>query len=283
MGNLAHPTETGHITRDTPPPRLGAPMDLPVNTFKAALAEGRRQIGLWVSLADPTCAEIAGTAGFDWLVIDGEHAPNDLRSTLAQLRALAPYPTHPVVRLPAGEVWMIKQALDIGAQTLLIPMVESAAQARALVAATRYAPEGIRGMGGSGARATRYGAIADYARVAAREICLLVQVETRAGLAALPGILEVDGVDGVFIGPSDLAADMGHPGRTDAPDVRAAIAAALRQIAASPKAAGILATTPDFARTCLDDGAQFLAVGLDAVVLAQGLRRLAADWAGARG
>jgi len=253
-------------------------MDLPENRFKAALTSGRRQIGCWVSLADATAAEIAGTAGFDWLVIDNEHAPNDLRSTLAQLRALAPYPAHPVVRLPVGEVWMIKQALDIGAQTLLIPMVDSAEQARGLVRAMRYPPAGIRGVGSGGARASRFGAIADYAATAERELCLLVQVESRAGLAALDDILTVEGVDGVFIGPSDLAADMGHPGRPEAPEVRAVIAGALRRIAASDKAAGILATDPDWARTCLDDGAQFLAVGLDASVLARGLRALSASF-----
>lgn len=253
-------------------------MDLPANPFKAALRAGRRQIGCWISLADPTAAEIAATAGFDWLVIDGEHAPNDLRTTLAQLRTLAAYPAHPVVRLPAGEVWMIKQALDIGAQTLLIPMVESADQARALVRAMRYAPQGVRGMGGAGARATRYGAVTDYVQTAARELCLLVQVETRAGLAALDDILGVEGVDGVFIGPADLSADMGFPGRADAPEVRAAIAGALGRIAASDKAGGILTFDHAWGRQCLADGAQFLAVGMDAVVLARGMRALAATY-----
>jgi 4-hydroxy-2-oxoheptanedioate aldolase len=257
-------------------------MDLPHNRFKAALHAGRRQIGCWLSLADPTATEIAGTAGFDWLVIDGEHAPNDLRAMLAQLRALAPYPVHPVVRLPAGEFWMIKQALDIGAQTLLIPLVESAEQARALVGAMRYAPRGNRGMGGSGMRATRYGAIADYVQLVERELCLLVQVETRAGLEQLDAILGVEGVDGVFIGPADLSADMGFPGRIDAPEVRAAIADALRRIRAAGKAPGILATDPAWARACLDDGVQFLAVGMDASLLARALRQLAADFAADR-
>lgn len=253
-------------------------MDLPVNTFKAALKAGQRQIGCWLSMADATAAEIAATAGFDWLVIDGEHAPNDLRSTLAQLRALAAYPAHPVVRLPAGETWMIKQALDIGAQTLLIPMVESADQARALVRAMRYAPGGVRGMGGSGARATRYGAIGGYVQSVERELCLLLQVETRAGLDALDAILAVEGVDGVFIGPADLSADMGFPGRSDAPEVRAAISDALRRIAASDKAAGILTFDEVWGRACLEDGVQFLAVGLDAMVLARGMRALSAAW-----
>ena len=255
-------------------------MDLPANPFKAALKAGYRQIGCWLSLTDPGAAEIAGTAGFDWLVIDGEHAPNDLRSILAQLRALAPYPAHPVVRLPAGETWMIKQALDIGAQTLLIPLVESANQARTLVRAMRYAPGGVRGMGGAGARATRYGAITDYVQNVERELCLLVQVETRAGIEALDEILTVDGVDGVFIGPADLSADMGFPGRAETPEVRKAIADALTRIAASDKAAGILTFDDAWAQQCLDDGAQFLAVGMDAVVLARGMRALASRYRG---
>lgn len=257
-------------------------MDLPANRFKAALKAGRRQIGCWLSLADPSAAEIAGTAGFDWLVIDGEHAPNDLRSILGQLRVLAAYDAHPVVRLPVGETWLIKQALDLGAQTLLIPLVESAAEARRLVRAVRYAPEGNRGMGGGGARATRYGAIEGYVHKAAQELCLLVQVETRAGLAELDAILAVEGVDGVFIGPADLSADLGYPGRMDAPEVRRVIADALRRIRAAGKAPGILATDPAWARACLADGAQFLAVGVEAAILARGLRALAADFAADR-
>jgi 4-hydroxy-2-oxoheptanedioate aldolase len=253
-------------------------MQIPHNPFKAALRAGKRQIGCWVSLADPAAAEIAATAGFDWLVIDNEHAPNDLRSTLAQLRAVAPYPGHPVVRLVSDEIWMIKQALDIGAQTLLIPMVESATQAERLVRAMRYPPLGNRGVGFRGARASRYGAVTDYIDSAHEELCLLVQVETRAGLAALDDILAVEGVDGVFIGPSDLSADLGHPGRPGAPEVLDIIADMIRRIRAAGKAPGVLATEADWARVCLADGAQFVALGLDTVVLATGLRRLAASF-----
>lgn len=257
-------------------------MQLPQNRFKAALKAGQRQLGCWISLADPSAAEIAATAGFDWLVIDGEHAPNDVRSILSQLRALAPYPAQPVVRLVSDETWMIKQALDIGAQTLLIPMVESAEQARRLVAAMRYAPEGIRGMGSRGARASRFGAIGDYIERAADELCLLVQVETRAGLAALDEILAVDGVDGVFIGPSDLSADLGYPGRASAPEVLAVIADMIRRIRAAGKAPGVLATEAAWARTCLADGAQFVALGIDTMILAQALRGLSAGFAADR-
>lgn len=254
-------------------------MQLPHNAFKAALRAGRSQIGCWVSLADPSAAEIAATAGFDWLVIDNEHAPNDLRSTLSQLRAVAPYPAHPVVRLVSDETWMMKQALDVGAQTLLIPMVETVAQAGRLARAMRYAPEGIRGMGSRGARASRYGAVTDYIERAHEELCLLVQVETRAGLAALDDILGIEGIDGVFIGPSDLSADLGYPGRANAPEVLEVIAQTIRRVRAAGKAPGVLATDPDWARVCLADGAQFVALGLDTMVLAASLRRMAAGFA----
>jgi 4-hydroxy-2-oxoheptanedioate aldolase len=257
-------------------------MQLPPNAFKAALRAGRRQIGCWVSLADPTAAEIAATAGFDWLVIDGEHAPNDLRSTLAQLRAVAAYPVEPVVRLVADETWMIKQVLDIGARTLLIPMVESGAQAGRLVKAMRYAPAGFRGMGYRGSRASRYGAVTDYLDRCEDDLCLLVQVETRAGLAALDDILGIDGVEGVFIGPADLSADLGFPGRAGAPEVLEVIAGMIRRIRAAGKAPGVLATDPAWARVCLADGAQFVALGLDTLVLAQGLRAIAAGFAADR-
>jgi 4-hydroxy-2-oxoheptanedioate aldolase len=182
------------------------------------------------------------------------------------------------VRLPMGEAWLIKQALDIGAQTLLIPMVESADQARDLVRAMRYPPEGIRGSGAALARASRFSAIPDYIRTANDQMCLLVQVETVKGIEALDAILAVDGVDGVFIGPSDLAADMGHRGDSTQPEVRAAIQDALGRIAASDKAAGILALDHDTARDYRDWGAQFLAVGIDVVLLARAARDLAARW-----
>ena len=250
-------------------------MQMPDNTFKKALRTGRPLIGCWLGLADAYAAEIAGTAGFDWLLIDGEHAPNDLRSTLAQLQALDGAAAAPVVRLPMGEAWMIKQVLDIGAQTLLIPMVESAAQAAALVRATRYPPQGIRGVGAALARASRYSAVADYVHHANDRVCLLLQVESRAGIAALDYILAVDGVDGVFIGPADLSADMGYLGAADAPEVRSTIAAALRRIRATGRAAGILETDPARARGWIDEGANFVAVGVDVLILARGLRHLA--------
>src|SRR5580658_4883904 len=195
-------------------------MELKKNTFKAALESGdREQIGLWLGLADPICAEICAGAGFDWLLIDGEHAPNDVRSVLAQLQAVAPYRARPVVRPVSGDVNLIKQLLDIGAQTLLIPMVESAGQARQLVSAMRYPPEGIRGVGAALARAARWDRIPDFVHKANAEMCLLVQVESRKGLDSLEAIAAVEGVDGVFIGPADLAASMGYPGNPRHPDM----------------------------------------------------------------
>ncbi|MCB1408960.1 MAG: 4-hydroxy-2-oxoheptanedioate aldolase [Rhodobacter sp.] len=248
------------------------------NGFKAALARGEVQIGCWVGLADGYAAEISGEAGFDWLLIDGEHAPNDMRSMREQLTALGRSASHPVIRLPIGEVWMVKQALDIGAQTILVPMVESGDQAALLSRAMRYPPEGIRGVGAALARASRFSGIADYVNKADAEVCLLVQVENRAGLEALDDILAVEGVDGVFIGPADLSADMGFRGRSEAPEVVAAITDAIGRIRAAGKAAGILSTNEAQARGWIGAGATFVAVGIDVLVLANGMRALAAKF-----
>lgn len=250
------------------------------NPFKAALAEGKMQYGCWCGFADPFATEVMGTAGFDWLVIDGEHAANDVRSIMAQLQVLEASDSHPVVRVPIGEDWIIKMALDVGAQTILVPMVESAAQTEQLVRATRYPPEGIRGVGAAAARASRFGGIPDYVKVANQEICLLVQVESRKGVEALDDILKVDKVDGVFIGPADLAADLGHPGDSGHPEVRAVIQECLGKIAASGKAAGILSPNDEVAAEYRDWGAQFLAVGMDVVMLAQAARAKVAHWKG---
>lgn len=253
-------------------------MPAPKNPFKQALTQGQMQIGCWMSFAEPVTAEIMGTAGFDWLVIDGEHAPNDIRSIRDQLMALANSSAHPVVRVPVGETWMIKMVLDAGAQTVLVPIVESADQARELVRACRYPPTGARGVGAAASRATMYGQVGDYVQTADDEICLLVQVENRAGLDALDEILQVEGVDGVFIGPADLSTDMGFQGDSTAPEVRAAIADALKRIRAAGKAPGILGTNDEAVQTYRDMGAQFLAVGIDVMLLAQAARGLAAKW-----
>jgi 4-hydroxy-2-oxoheptanedioate aldolase len=248
------------------------------NPFKAALKRGERVIGLWLSMANPYTAEICATAGFQWLLIDGEHAPNDVRSTLAQLQAVAAYPAHPVVRTVDGNPALIKQLLDIGAQTLLVPMVDTPEQAVTLAAATRYPPEGTRGVGAAAARASHFGGRRDYLNTANDDVCLLLQAESVTALGNLERICAVDGVDGVFIGPADLAASMGHRGRADHPDVQAAIEGAIRTIVSSGKAAGTLTGDPRLARRYLELGASFVAVGLDVTLLAQATRRLADEF-----
>jgi len=248
------------------------------NSFKSALAAGQPQVGLWLSMADPYLAEVSATAGFDWLLIDGEHAPNDLRGTLAALQAVAPYRSQPVVRVVSGETALIKQMLDIGAKNLLVPMVDTAEQARALVAATRYPPHGVRGVGSAVGRASRWSARADYLEVADDEVCLLVQAESVQALANLEAICDVPGVDGVFIGPADLAASMGYRGRPGHPEVQAAIERAMRVIIARGKAAGTLTSDPALARRYLELGCAFVAVGVDVLLYANSARRLAASF-----
>ncbi len=178
------------------------------NHFKKKL-KTEQQIGLWVGLADAYGTEIAANAGYDWLLIDGEHAPSDLRTTLSQLQSIAAYPSQAVVRPPIGSVQLIKQLLDIGAQTLLIPMVETVEQAQLMVKAVRYPPEGIRGVGAALARATRWNSIPDYYANAHENICLLIQIESVEGIKNLDEILKIDGIDGVFIGAVDLSGDDG--------------------------------------------------------------------------
>lgn len=248
------------------------------NPFKAALAAGQPQIGLWLSLAEAYTAEICATAGFDWLLVDGEHAPNDLRGILAQLQAVAPYRAQPVVRAVEGSTALVKQLLDIGACNLLVPMVDTAEQARAMVAATRYPPEGVRGVGSAIARASRWNTRARYLDEANAEVCLLVQAETATALRNLEAICAVDGVDGVFIGPADLAASMGHRGNPGHPEVQAAIENGIATIVASGKAAGILTGDAALARRYLALGARFVAVGVDVSLLAQATRQLATDF-----
>jgi 4-hydroxy-2-oxoheptanedioate aldolase len=251
-------------------------MSLPQNTFKRALAEGKPQFGLWAALADAYVTELVATAGFDWLLIDNEHAPNDVRSTLAQLQAVAAYASHPVVRPVRSDSALIKQLLDIGAQTLLLPMIDTADQAADAVAATRYPPQGIRGVGSALARASRWSRIPDYLTTAANELCVLVQVETVQGMENLPAIAAVDGVDGVFFGPSDLSASMGLLGKPGHPTVREAIRNGIQTVRRAGKAAGVLAPDPAIAADYLEAGATFVAVGTDTGLLS----RAAADLAG---
>jgi 4-hydroxy-2-oxoheptanedioate aldolase len=249
-------------------------MKMPLNQFKQALKEKRPQIGLWLALANAYSAELCATADYDWMVIDGEHAPNDVGSVLAQLQALAPYPTHPVVRPLVGEIAQIKQLLDIGAQTLLIPMVETADQAAQLVDAIRYPPSGVRGVGSSIARASKWNKISDYLQQADDQICLLLQVESKAALENIDAIAAVAGVDGVFLGPSDLSASLGYRGNPGQPEVQRAIENAIARILAVGKAAGILTVDNSLARHYLELGCTFVAVGVDATLLAHATRTL---------
>jgi 4-hydroxy-2-oxoheptanedioate aldolase len=245
------------------------------NIFKSSLSSHQPSFGLWLALADPYSAELCATAGFDWLVIDQEHAPNDLRSTLAQLQAVAPYPVQTIVRPPLGEVHVIKQLLDIGAQTILVPMMESAEQATQMVRAMKYPPAGIRGVGAAIARSSRWQAIPDYLQGANDEVCLLVQIETQAGLNNIEAIANVEGVDGLLIGPSDLAASFGLLGQSTHPLVHAAIEKAVSRIRATGKAAGILGTDEQTTRDYIQFGCNFVAVGADTMLLANAARDLA--------
>lgn len=258
-------------------------MRTPDNRFKKALAGGEPQYGLWLALADPYAAELCAGCGFDWVVIDGEHSPNDLRSTLACLQAVAAaaevHPggnaAHPVVRVPHGDPALIKQVLDIGATTILVPMVETAAQAAQLVRAVRYPPAGVRGVGSAIARSSRWTRFPDYLHEAAERTCLLVQIESRAGLEQIDAIAAVDGIDGLFIGPADLAASLGHLDDPGHADVRSAIDAAIVAIARAGKAPGILTGDDALARHYVAIGARFVAIGVDALLLARAARSLA--------
>lgn len=252
--------------------------ELPRNRFKEAILAGRQQVGLWLTLSNGYAAEVVAGAGFDWLLLDTEHSPGDVLTVMAQLQALSGYPdVSPVVRPASNDPVLIKRLLDIGAQSLLIPYVQSAEEAAAAVAATRYPPAGIRGVSAL-TRATRFGRISDYARTADGEACLLVQIETQRGLDALEDIAAVEGVDGLFVGPGDLAASLGHIGALDHPAVVAAVEDAIRRIVAAGKPAGILTSDPAFAERCIALGASFTAVGVDAGLLARAADALARRW-----
>ena len=252
-------------------------MDMPLNSFKKAILAGQQQIGLWVSLASPYCTELVAGSGFDWILIDGEHSPNDPITVLTQLQAAAAYPVTAIVRPAWNDKVLIKRYLDIGAQTLLVPYVETAAEAQAAVEAIRYPLRGVRGVAGT-TRASRYGRVTDYVKHAERELCLLVQVESRLGLDNLEAIARTDGVDGVFIGPADLAAGLGHLGQQGHPEVQKAIEEGVKRIKACGKPAGILAVDEASARRYIEWGTTFTAVGLDAMVLARELEKLAAKF-----
>jgi 4-hydroxy-2-oxoheptanedioate aldolase len=249
-------------------------MELIPNDFKIALADRRPQLGLWCSLADPVAAELVAGSGFDWLLFDMEHTRAEVRDVLSQMQAVAPYPVSPVVRPPANDRVVIKRLLDIGTQTLLIPQVNTAEEARAAVAATRYPPAGVRGVAGL-TRATRFGRVADYQRRAAQQLCVLVQLESAQALGQLEEIAAVDGVDGCFVGPSDLAASLGYPEGATHPDVTRAVGETIQRIQRAGKPAGVLTTDPVFASRCIELGTTFTAVGMDTHILARTSEQLA--------
>lgn len=248
-------------------------MDLPKNHFKHAIAAGHHQLGLWCSLPGSFAAEANAGSGYDWLLFDTEHSPSDPIDVLPQLQAVAPYPVSAIVRPASNDAVLIKRFLDAGAQTLLVPFVQSAEEAQVAVAATRYPPSGIRGVSGL-TRATRFGRIANYARRASEEICVLVQIETGEAVAEIESIAAVDGVDGIFIGPADLAASLGYPGEPGRQEVVAVIEDAIARIRAAGKPAGILTPDTSFAKRCIELGTMFTAVGIDIGLLARGAENL---------
>jgi 4-hydroxy-2-oxoheptanedioate aldolase len=249
-------------------------MNLPQNRFKSAIREGRQQIGLWCSLPGSYVAEAVAGSGYDWLLFDTEHSPGDPLTVLPQLQAVAPYDVSAVVRPASNDAVLIKRFLDLGAQTLLIPYVQSRAEAEAAVAAMRYPPDGMRGVSGL-TRATRFGRVPDYGRTAHTQLCLLVQIETLAALDRLEEIAAVEGVVGVFIGPAELAASLGYVGQPDHPKVAAAVENAIARLRAIEKPSGILTPNESFARRCIELGTVFTAVGIDAGLLARGSEALA--------
>ena len=249
-------------------------MELERNAFKHALAQGRLQIGLWSSLCSNMAAEIIADSGFDWILFDTEHSPNEIPGLMSQLQAAARGTATPVVRAAWNDAVLLKRILDIGAQAVLIPFVQNAEEARRAVAATRYPPAGIRGTAGS-ARGSRYGREKDYLKKANAEMCVLVQAETTTALDQLEAIAKVDGIDGVFIGPSDLAASLGHIGDMQHPTVQKAIEDAGRRLKAVGKPAGILTANEEEARRYISWGYTFVAVGADVGLLARSADALA--------
>src|SRR5215475_13297793 len=249
-------------------------MDLPRNAFKHAIAAGQLQVGLWSSLCSNIAAEIVADAGFDWILFDTEHSPNEIPGLLSQLQAASRGTATAIVRPAWNDAVLIKRVLDIGAQSILVPYVQNAEEARRAVAAVRYPPAGIRGVAAS-SRASRYGRVTDYLKKADSEICLLVQVETRAAMEHLEAIAKVEGVDGVFIGPSDLSASLGHIGNPAHPETQKALEDCVRRLKAVGKPAGILSGNEGEVHRYIGWGYTFVAVGSDVALLGRGADALA--------
>ena len=253
-------------------------MSAPNQAFHRHLAQSQRpQYGLWLGMASAASAEICSGCGFDWLLIDAEHGPNTLTTVLGQLRATAGSDARMIVRLPEGNAALIKQYLDIGAHTLLIPMVDDAEQAAMLASAMRYPPQGVRGLGTSMARAARWNQDSDYLATANERVSLIAQIETASGLENVEAICGSDGVDAIFIGPSDLSAALGHPGELGHPTVVAAVEKAIDASLAAGKPAGVLALSKDLAQRYAERGASFIGVGVDTVLLSQAAQALSSS------
>ncbi len=252
-------------------------MELPKNTFKTALREGRQQIGIWCTLSGSGHAEALAGCGYDWMLIDMEHTTVSLDMVQAMLQAAAPYPTHVAVRPGWNDAVEIKRVLDAGAMTILVPYVQNAKEAAMAASAVRYPPQGMRGVAGI-TRASRFGMIDNYTARANSEICLLVQVETAHALDNIEEIAAVDGVDGIFIGPADLAASMGFPGNPTAPQVKSAILSAIGRIIKAGKPAGILTLDPGLLDEAVAAGTKFTAVDVDQAILLRNAREIARKW-----
>ncbi|MCH2248389.1 MAG: HpcH/HpaI aldolase/citrate lyase family protein [Cognatishimia sp.] len=253
-------------------------MKNPTNRFKAGLKSGGHQFGIWNSIGDPSVTEMLGNAGYDWVMIDCEHSPIEMVDALPALQALAAYPdTSAAVRVAGNDTVLIKRALDMGAQTLMVPYVESKAEAQAAVDAMRYGPRGIRGMAGM-TRATRFGQIENYYTTAEEELCLIVQVETAKGMEALEEIASVDGAHAVFVGPADLSASMGYPGQFDHPDVVKTIEQAFERCKAIGMPIGLMDLDVEAAKRWIALGSNFTAVAVDQVLLSQSIHALRAEF-----
>jgi 4-hydroxy-2-oxoheptanedioate aldolase len=250
-------------------------MNLPANQFKRALVAGRVQIGLWCALSSNVAVEVVAGSGFDWLLLDTEHAPNELPMVYSQLQASIEGTAHPIVRPPSNDAVTLKRFLDAGVQTFLVPCVQTTEEAERAVAATRYPPRGVRGFAGA-TRASRFGRIKNYHTLCEEELCVLVQVETQLGLDNIEGIARIDGVDGIFIGPGDLSASLGYLGEPGHPVVQAAIESAIRCIKSSGNVPGILAGDEKAARHYIELGCLFTAIGSDSSILARGSEELLA-------
>lgn len=248
--------------------------EIPRNRFRAGLETGNTLYGLWLGIPDNTVAELLAGTGFDWLVVDHEHGPFELRDVMSHLQAMAPYDVAPIVRPVDDNPALLKKLCDIGAQSFIVPMIDTAEQAAAVVSAVKYLPEGRRGMGASMARAAQWNAVSGYLQQANKEICVIVQVETVTAVENLEAIANTPGVDGVFFGPSDLSASMGHVGDVSHPEVIEAVSAGLRTVRAAGKHAGLLCLDESQVPHYVDCGANFVGIGVDTLLLGNSARTL---------